>query len=233
MKAEAKSQILVIMHVDICDYTNMVSNMDREGILRLQKNFRGLISTSVEPLGGRIIKNIGDAYLITFLSSTNSLKAGEKILSNFKMFNAENPHYKLNIRIVLHAGEVVVSEQGDDIFGDAVNLVFRMDKAASVNEIIFTEALRLTMVQNAVPHEFVGEKTFKGISEAVKLYVVMTEERFQHYVMEEDGADEFFVKRWFKELWKQKSAATFLLLGTAIAVILSAAIALVIYWPAK
>ncbi|MCB4756959.1 MAG: adenylate/guanylate cyclase domain-containing protein [Elusimicrobia bacterium] len=199
MTIGTKSQNLVIMVVDICNYTNLTSKMGREEILHLQKKFYSLISAAVSPFDGRIIKNIGDAYLITFLSSTNSLKSGEKILSNLKQFNGENQNYELKIRLALNVGEVVISERGDDIFGDAVNLVFRIEKVANPNEIVFTEALRLTMVQNAVPYEFVGEKNFKGISEAIKLYVVMSEERFKHYVMEEDNSYGFIVKKWFKK----------------------------------
>ena len=67
---------------------------------------------------GQWLKEIGDGLLLSFPSSLNAVECAVQIQENFNDSN-------FKIRIGIHQGDVII--EGNDIFGDGVNLASRIE----------------------------------------------------------------------------------------------------------
>ncbi|HXC64534.1 MAG TPA: adenylate/guanylate cyclase domain-containing protein [bacterium] len=164
-----KLEVLTIVFVDIKDYTTKTSEQSRNANERLLARFAGLVKPMVRAFNGSIVKPLGDAYLISFKSPTDSLlcaMACQDQLSqrNHGLAKAE----RFEIRFAINAGEVRI-ERGD-VFGEAVNIAARIEALANGGEIYFSEAVYLMMNKSEVPYEEVGPQKLKGISHPVTVY---------------------------------------------------------------
>ena len=166
-----KLEVLTIVFVDIKDYTSKTSEQSRGANERLLARFAGLVKPMVREFHGSIVKSLGDAYLITFKSPTDSLLCAMACQDQLSQRNrplAKDERFE--VRFAINAGEVRI-ERGD-VFGEAVNIAARIEGLAKGGEIYFSEAVYLLMNKSEVPFEEVGPQKLKGISEAVTVYRV-------------------------------------------------------------
>ena len=64
-----------VVFTDLANYTAKVSRTDREGLRRILAEHEESVKPVVERYGGRIVKNLGDSYLILFDSATDAVRA--------------------------------------------------------------------------------------------------------------------------------------------------------------
>lgn len=165
-----ETRLVAIMLTDMRGYTEFSSRSDRKEVVAAVRQQQALIAPAVGQFRGRLIKWIGDAALATFASATDAILCGRNIQSSF-IENAERGRTAIApaIKVVVHVGDVMVDQDGD-IYGDAVNFLARMEKAADSGEVYFSEAVRRVMGPGEIPYEPVGEFEFKGISEKARIY---------------------------------------------------------------
>lgn len=164
-------EILTIVFVDIKDYTVKTSNQSRSANQRLLARFAGLVKPMVRSFNGQVIKAMGDAYLLSFRSPTDSLLCAMAVqdqLSNRDHFVPEEERFQL--RFAINTGEVRVDKT--DVFGEAVNIASRIETIAEGGEIYFAEAVYLMMNKSEIPYELLGARKMKGIDEEVLVYRV-------------------------------------------------------------
>ncbi len=168
MAKKTKSEIRTIMFVDLTSYTEISGKLNREAFDKMHDLFNRLCKPIFREYSGKLIKKIGDAFLVTFKSPTDALHCATKLQENFKQYNIENrPKIPLKIKIALHTGEVLIRE--NDVFGDAVNIVARLAASTPSTNIYFTKAIYLAMNKNEIPFSLVGVKKFKGVSRPVHI----------------------------------------------------------------
>jgi adenylate cyclase len=155
---------LTIMFVDIVNYTRTSSKLKREEFDKLHDIFDENIISGVQEYKGKIIKKIGDAFLITFTSPTNALLCGIRLQKNFK----ETP---LTIRVSVHSGEVVIRK--NDVYGDAVNVTARIESITKPNDIVFSESVYNVMNKNEITYRYICTKKFKGVKRPLKLFKIV------------------------------------------------------------
>ena len=161
-KSKTKSEILTIMFLDLTSYTEISSRLNRKAFDEMHNIFNKLCKPTFKEYSGKLIKKIGDAFLITFRSPTDALHCATRLQEKFKQYNRENrPRIPLKIKIALHTGEVLLRE--NDVYGDAVNIVARLASHTPSTNIYFTKAVYLAMNKNEIPFSFVGLKQFKGV----------------------------------------------------------------------
>jgi len=166
------SRTLTVFLVDLKGYTSRTAASSRDEITKLLRNYRGLITPVVNRFGGRIVKGVGDAFLIAFESPTNAVIAGAFLQDLLRRRNrtiAESE--RLEVRVAVHSGEV--EEIEGDIFGETVNALYRIEETTKIGEVYFTESVFLTMNRNEIPTRKVGEYVLKGLPGAVRLYKVV------------------------------------------------------------
>ncbi len=160
---------LAIAFVDIAGFTSRTSSQSREENERMLQRFAHVVRPLVRAFGGRVVKSIGDAFLLTFRSPTDALHCAMAIQDGLAESNQSLPTAdRIAVRVAVNVGEVRVD--GGDVFGEAVNIASRIESVAGAGEIYFSEAVYLAMTKSEVPSERVGERSLKGIPEPVGLW---------------------------------------------------------------
>lgn len=162
---------LAIVFTDIKGFTERTSRQTLEQNQKLLATHNGLLTPLFKAYGGRIIKTIGDAFLVTFESPTNAVLAGAAIQDRLWAHNKDaKADERLDVRIAINVGEVWLEE--GDVFGEPVNIASRVEGEAEAGDVTFTEAVYLSMNRAEVACEAWRTAELKGIPEPVKLYRV-------------------------------------------------------------
>jgi class 3 adenylate cyclase len=162
------------MFTDMKGFTEKTSVHSRSQLHHLLDLQDELVKPAIHQFSGRIVKTIGDAFLVAFESPTDAVLCGMKIQENVINHNVKaSSSDQFDIRIAVNSGEVNVRE--NDVFGEAVNIASRIESIAEPNEVYFTEAVYLSMNRNEIPTAEVGYRRLKGIPEEIKVYKVLLE----------------------------------------------------------
>ena len=170
---EEKHYNTTVMFIDMAGYTSKSSKLSRKELQNTLEEFEKTVAPVMKNFGGRIIKGMGDAYLITFHSPTNSVLCAVEIQKRIKERNEQvSEKEKFEARIGISSGEVY--ERGGDIFGTPVNLASRIQTQASPGEILFGESVYHAMNKNEVKYSSLGKHSLKGIEDKIEIYSVET-----------------------------------------------------------
>lgn len=175
-----ETRVLTVMFTDIKGFTERTSGHSREELSELLKAHDEILKPHFERFSGRVVKTLGDAFLVTFESPTNAVLCGLAIQDQLHKFNAElDAERRIEVRVAVSSGEVLLKE--NDIFGEAVNIAARLEGVTEAGEIYFTDSVYLAMNKQEVPTSEVGMRRFKGIPEPVKIYRVIQDENLDLY----------------------------------------------------
>lgn len=162
---------LAIVFTDIKGFTERTSQQTLEQNQRLLKAHEAVLLPVFKAFGGRVVKTIGDAFMVTFESPTNAVLAGIAIQDRVWQHRQEAPaEERFEVRVAINVGEVRL--EGGDVFGEPVNIAARVEGLADAGEVYFTEAVYLVMNKAEVPSERVGDFELKGIPGKVAVYRV-------------------------------------------------------------
>lgn len=166
-----RTENLAIAFVDIAGFTERTSGQSREDNERMLKRFADVVRPAVAGFDGRVVKGLGDAFLLSFRSSTNALHCAMAIHDRLAEAQRSTPESeRFAIRVAVNAGDVRID--GGDVFGEAVNVAARIEAKTPSGEIYFGEAAYLAMTRAEIPSEEVGPTELKGIAEKVRLFRV-------------------------------------------------------------
>lgn len=167
----ANLENLTIMFTDIVGFSDLSSKLSREESQAYLDKHDRILSKVIKRFAGKIIKTIGDSFLVSFRSPTDAVICGMAMQDALWEANqATDTQYPIIIRVALNAGEV--RETQNDVFGDAVNIAARLESITPANYIYLTEAVYLAMSKSEVCVEAVDAFEFKGVSDKVKVYQV-------------------------------------------------------------
>jgi len=158
-----------VVFTDLVNYTEKTARADRETLRRLISQHEAWTRAVCEPLGGRLIKNLGDAFITLFDSATDGLRAC------IKLAESGLPDTGFALRASATTGDV--EEIDGDIFGEAVNLAARISAVTPGSEVWFSESTRRCANLAEIPWEPVGVHSFKGIPEDTPCYRAPTPSR--------------------------------------------------------
>jgi len=169
-----RTKNLTIMLTDIKGFTDKTASQSRTQTLAMLNTHRDLVLPVIEDYNGRLVKTIGDAFMVAFDSPTDAVLCGVAVQDTLFEYNNEVEQGKrIEIRIAINCGEVTITE--GDVYGDPVNITARLESIAEAGQVFFTESVYLAMNKKEVPSSEVGYRQFKGIPEQVKVYKVLRE----------------------------------------------------------
>ncbi len=165
----SKTAHLSIMFTDIKGFTARTSRFTRQEINELLRTHDSLLRPIFAEYHGRVVKTVGDAFLVVFQNPTDAVFCGLKIQEDLRSHNQTAPKKdQLQVRVVVNCGEVQIID--DDVFGEAVNLTARLEKIAEPGAVYFTQNVYLSMNRNEFSAHKIGEFYFKGIPEKIAVY---------------------------------------------------------------
>jgi adenylate cyclase len=151
---------------------------DEAGTLAALRSYREqLIEPEVAAHGGRVVKLMGDGVLVEFASVVDAVECAVAIQQGMAARNADQPETRrIVFRMGINVGDIII--EGNDIYGDGVNVAARLEALAEPGGICISRSAR-EQVQNKVPISFadLGERTLKNIERPVHVYYVMLEGR--------------------------------------------------------
>ena len=117
---------LTILFIDMVGFTERTSLQSREQNRSMLRNYNRLLLSVISGYGGRHVKSIGDALLVTFRSPTDGVRCGMAMIDSVAEFNAPLPvESQIHVRVALNVGEVRMERH--DVFGEAVNVAARVE----------------------------------------------------------------------------------------------------------
>src|SRR5213596_1872405 len=121
-------RLAAIFAGDIAGYSRLMG-VDEEGTLRqLKAHRKELVDPKVTKHRGRIVKTTGDGLLVEFVSVVDAVRCAIEWQRGVAERNAGTSDDRIEFRIGVHQGDIVV--EGDDIFGDGVNVAARLEGIA-------------------------------------------------------------------------------------------------------
>jgi len=108
---------------------------DEEGTLaRMKRPRNDVIDPKIAEYGGRIFKTTGEGILAEFPSAVDAVRQAVDVQRAMARLNADVPEdRRIVIRIGIRLGDVMVD--GDDLFGNGVNVAARMEGLAEAGDI--------------------------------------------------------------------------------------------------
>ena len=159
----------VIVFADLSGYTALTERNEREALIMAAIFHRDAQRIGAAQ-GGKLIKTIGDAVMLSFPEVDAALRAVIELKRAFREHVTAMSMEPLMIHAALHHGEVVESPSGD-VFGSTVNLAARLLGAAGTHDIVASRAA-LERASQAQGAEFIGSRTFKNVSLPVDCFRV-------------------------------------------------------------
>ncbi len=165
-------RLAAILAADVAGYSRLMG-ADEEGTLELLKTHRReLIDRKINEHRGRIFKTTGDGLLVEFPSVVNAVRSAAEIQRVMADRNAKIPENKrFTFRIGVNLGDVIVD--GDDIYGDGVNIAARLEALAEPGGICISRVVR-DQIRDKLPYPFedMGEQSVKNIARPVRAYAM-------------------------------------------------------------
>ena len=176
MSTESRTarRLAAILAADVVGYSRLMG-IDEEGTLAaLKTHRRELIDPLIAQHQGRIVKTTGDGLLIEFASIVDAVRCAVVMQQGMESRNANvDESRRIRFRIGINVGDVIV--EGDDIFGDGVNVAARLEALAEPGQICVSATVR-EHVAEKLPIGFadLGEHSVKNIARPVHVYRIET-----------------------------------------------------------
>jgi adenylate cyclase len=171
-KSTSTRKLAAILLADVVSYSRMMGE-DEEGTLaRLKTLLAELIEPTILAFNGRIVKLLGDGILAEFPSSVEATACAVTIQESMPRRNADIPENRqIRLRMGIHIGDIIVD--GDDIYGDGVNICARLEPLAPIGGICISEAVH-DSIRNKLELdvESLGEQQVKNIANPVRVFSV-------------------------------------------------------------
>jgi len=168
----ATRRLAAILAADVAGYSRLMG-ADEEGTLeRLKALRRDLSDPKIAEHNGRIVKTTGDGLLVEFASVVDAVRCAVEAQRAVLDRNAEIPEDKrLVFRIGVNLGDVIID--GDDIYGDGVNVAARLEALAEPGGICISRVVR-DQIRDKLPYPFadMGEQRVKNIARPVRCYAM-------------------------------------------------------------
>jgi len=166
MTESPKRKLAAIMFTDMVGYTALMQKEESKARELIERH-RAHMRPFVEKHGGEIIQFVGDG---TFCRFDSAIEAVNSALEIQKVLELEP---EINLRIGIHVGDVVVD--GDEVYGDGVNVASRLEPLAEPGGICVSSRVRDDIKnQSGMSLASLGKKDLKNVDEEIEVFTVTT-----------------------------------------------------------
>jgi adenylate cyclase len=163
-------RLAAILAADVVGFSRLV-RADEEGTLVALKALRGdLIGPKIAEHHGRIVKLMGDGMLVEFGSVVDAVRTAVETQQAVAEHNSGLPEEKrIEFRVGINLGDVVID--GDDIYGDGVNVAARLEALADPGGICVSGSVH-DQVRDRIDLSFedLGDQEVKNIDRPVRVW---------------------------------------------------------------
>lgn len=163
-------RLAAILIADMVGYSRLMA-ADETGVLTRQKaHRRELIDPEIARNRGRIVKTTGDGMLAEFASARDAVRCAIDIQRGMvSREGTHDPDRRILYRVGINIGDVVFD--GDDIFGDCVNVAARLEALAEPGGVCVSDIVHQA-VTDGLGEAFrdLGGQRVKNISRPIRIW---------------------------------------------------------------
>src|SRR5437899_2924320 len=163
-------RLAAILAADVVGYSRLMGSDEMGTLTSLKSHRRELVDSAIAEHSGRIVKTTGDGMLVEFASVVDAVSCAVKIQRNMVRRNAGIPEHKqIVFRIGINVGDIIID--GDDIFGDGVNIAARLETVCEPGGVCISRNAN-DQIRDKLSLAFpdLGEQAVKNISRAVGVF---------------------------------------------------------------
>jgi adenylate cyclase len=209
---DVERKLAAILAADVVGYSRLMAVDEAGTHARLKALRRDFIEPAIAARHGRIVKLIGDGALVEFASVVDAVQCALEIQRGVAERNAGvSDDQRIQFRIGVNLGDVII--EGDDIYGDGVNIAARLEGLAEPGGIVISgTAFDHAKNKAAAGFHFLGRQPVKNIPEPVRAYRVLLDPAAAGRIVGEESGKP---ARW---RWMAAAAAVLLIAAGAGAV---------------
>ncbi|MEW6531067.1 MAG: adenylate/guanylate cyclase domain-containing protein [Thermodesulfobacteriota bacterium] len=167
-------KLTAVLHADVRGYSRLMA-ADEVSTVRTLAAYKEVLLKLVQLHRGRVVDTAGDGFLVEFASVVDAVGCAVEFQREIKTRNAKLvDDRKMEFRIGINIGDVI--QEGEQIFGDGVNIAARLEGLADPGGICIS-GTAYDQLKKKLPldYEYLGERSVKNIEEPVRAYRVRLE----------------------------------------------------------
>jgi adenylate cyclase len=169
-RTSVQRRLAAILAADIVGYSRLMEQDESGTLSALIARRTEVLEPAVARHRGRIFKTTGDGMLAEFGSAVDAVQCAVDLQRKLAEANEGAAEAaRIVLRIGISLGDVIA--EGEDLYGDAVNVAARLETIAEPGGILISGAAR-DFVHNKVPAAFedLGPQRLKNMSAPVHAY---------------------------------------------------------------
>ena len=165
-------KLTAILCADVHGYSRLMGENEEATVQTLSAH-RRIIDSLIEQHHGRFVNSAGDSVLAEFPSVVNAVECAVEIQTKLRVENESLPlERRMEFRIGVNLGDVVV--EGEEIYGDGVNVAARLESLAEPGGIYISDAVRGQIGNKlTLSYQDLGAQRVKNIAEPVRIFRVL------------------------------------------------------------
>jgi TolB-like protein len=163
-------KLTAILAADVVGYSRLMGADEAGTHARLKALRKDFIEPKIAEHHGRIVKLTGDGALVEFASVVDAVQCAIDTQVGVARRNADlAPDQRIEFRLGVNLGDVII--EGDDIFGDGVNVAARLEGLAPPGGVCISDVVH-QMVRGRLDLAFedLGEQRVKNIAQPVRVW---------------------------------------------------------------
>ncbi len=170
-------KLAAILVADVVGYTRLMGEDETGTLQRLTAVREKVLIPLIARHRGRLVKLMGDGLLVDFASIVDAIEcalAWQEAASNHD--SDGDKRHLIRFRIGLNLGDVIAD--GDDIYGDGVNIAARIEALSEPGGICISgDAYRQAKGKIEAGFEDLGEQNLKNVTEPVRIYRISNDSK--------------------------------------------------------
>ena len=173
--ARTERRLAAILVADVASYSRLMGADEEDTLTRLKSHRSTLIDPMIAEHGGRIVKSTGDGLLVEFASIVDAVRCAVGIQRRMVERNVEVPPEKrIELRIGVNVGDVMID--GEDIFGDDVNIAARLESIAEPGGICVSGRVQEGVIGKVeCVFDDAGHHQLKNIARPIRVYRIRSD----------------------------------------------------------
>ncbi len=163
-------KLTTVLAADVVGYSALMERDEAGTHERLKAGRKELFEPEIARHHGRVFKLMGDGMLAEFGSVVDAVECAVSLQRGLAERNAEVPEdQRIQVRIGINLGEVIV--EGDDRYGEGVNIAARLEQLADPGGICVSGKVAKEVEKKlAFGFEPMGAQQVKNIAEPVQAF---------------------------------------------------------------
>lgn len=163
-------RLAAIVSADVAGYSRLMGRDESGTLAALKALRRDVVDPPISAHGGRIVKTTGDGLLLEFPSVVDAVRCVIEVQTAVAAKTAGIPEdRRIAFRVGVNLGDIIID--GDDIFGDGVNIAARLEALSEPGGACLSDdAFR--QVRGKIDASFVeiGAQALKNIAQPVHVW---------------------------------------------------------------